>query len=560
MNYSIIIIIVCIIFLLALIFLSKKEEFSPVYEAVTRGRQGPRGPIGRQGDAGKDGDDGEDGEDGERGIIGPTVPGIKGSTGPVGITGPSGPDQEDPANSFLNIVRRELPDLSNVQDDEIYNRFLDEYPFIIDLVDGQVTEAISERQDDLEIPEYGILSFNLTTPVSELSSSFTNLWQLCDGQQLLYAGSENRPVDGVNTPNLTNLFIKGSGGDNSNSGEQSSSTPSGSITINSDNIPYLTAQTNYFSDTAQQVNNYVGGLKQSINNKLNTDFTGIKNNLNKNCRHINNIRIPDTRSGHNHTVNFFNTQFNEYADNIGEKCEEVSWRDGVFCSDEDDNCKCANGRIIYGKGTNINNWAKPKKFTDNEVRCSNLNFGDPFVGITKECRCIPEWKFRRCGYLGGRWSILRGKKPGPGFMIDTQEQAVFRDNDGQHKLKPGRGSEEPDYRPIRWQSGNEVNQEQKRSNLSRRWGQIFSAWRRSFITQGEGDHDHTILQPDEEANRCDLNVSYTNNINTSIDPIETVQVQDTPGEASNTVNTVTIVNSLNSYSLMFFIKKPALPQ
>ena len=213
MNYNIVIIILCIVVLLVLILFSKKESFDTVYEAVSRGRQGPRGPRGEKGEDGKDGKNGQDGEDGERGEIGPTGPGLKGFTGPVGITGPAGSDQEDPANNFLNIVKRELPDLSDVQDDRLYLEFLNNYPAILNYVNEKVQENIDLSENDLQIPEYGILSFNLTTPISELPASFTQTWQLCDGAQLLYAGTENRPVDGVNTPNLTNLFIKGTNSD-----------------------------------------------------------------------------------------------------------------------------------------------------------------------------------------------------------------------------------------------------------------------------------------------------------------------------------------------------------
>ena len=130
--------------------------------------------------------------------------------------------------------------------------------------------------------------------------------------------------DGVNTPNLTNLFIKGTNSDDSNRTQQSLSSANGSIKINNQNIPNMNLPANSFSDLEANFNSNLTTLRDSINNKLNADFTDIKNNLDKTCRNINNLTIG-SGGGHNHTVNFFSNNFNEFADHSGEQMEN-NWR------------------------------------------------------------------------------------------------------------------------------------------------------------------------------------------------------------------------------------------
>ena len=247
---------------------------------------------------------------------------------------------------------------------------------------------------------------------------------------------------------------------------------------------------NSFSDLEANFNSNLTTLRDSINNKLNADFTDIKNNLDKTCRNINNLTIG-SGGGHNHTVNFFSNNFNEFADHSGEPC---------------------------GKQSREN-----------------------------------------CEFKGGPWNLLPGKTPGPSLVIVVVLGATVKDSDEKHKLIPGLGIEQPDYTPIEWQSGDEIDQNLRRNNINKRFKQIMRVWRNSFITQGEGTHNHRIDQPRDQNNQCDENISYLNdNISIpSVDPVTTFQVRDINREGIDSVN---IIDSIPTYSLMFFIKKPAVSQ
>jgi hypothetical protein len=469
MNYILVSIIICIVLCLLLILFSNKETFI-IYQRYAKLIPGPIGPKGPDGD---EGSDGADGADGPRGEIGPTgqagPPGFTGPVGPTGRVGPNGPV----ANNFVNIVKREYSSLSSLDDNEVFSGFLDMNDTIKNIIDQKVSEEIRAKNDpNLEIPEYGIISFELDKSYDEYPDSFKNNWQLCDGNQLYYAknvGEDNVDVEGVKTPNLTDKFIKAT---DSNSEDETSdaNVPVNqvvSLTINSSNIPNLNVVN---SDTflTNLNDNYITNLK-TIKNAVNTNltnltskFTHIQNNMNKNCRHINDkdFLFNDVNSGHNHTVNFYNDDFNEYGGH-GEPCRAGS---------------------------------------------------------------------QDCGHQGvssGKWKLNNGSLPGPGFTIDH-----------------GKLFSSPLRMPDPW------NPETK--SIDNRVKSLSDVWKRSFITQQEGNHSHEIQQPDLVSNQCD-EVLYTPNISISLDNIEQIPVQTGQISAKNSID---LVNNLPTYSLVFLIKKP----
>ena len=471
MNYILVSIIICIVLFLLLILFSNKETFI-ISQMKARSIPGPRGPRGPVGD---DGSDGADGTDGPRGEIGPAgQAGQPGFTGPVGPTGKVGLDQEA-ANNFVNIVKREYSDLNynSLDNSDIYSKFLEMNPRIIEIIDEKVSQSIeninNDKYSDRVIPEYGIISFELDKPYDEYPNSFKNNWQLCDGTQLYYAGEGNDAVDGVKTPNLTDKFIKAT--DSNEDGTSGSTVPVNKVvplTINSSNIPNFTVNNSntYLSSLNDNIISKFKKIKDAVNTNLTnltSQFFIIRNNMNKNCRHINDkdFLFNDVNSGHNHTVNLYNDDFNEYGDH-GEPCRAGS---------------------------------------------------------------------QDCGHQGvssGRWKLNEGSLPGPGFTIDH-----------------GKLFSSPLKMPDPW------NHETK--SIDNRVKPLSDVWKRSFITQQEGKHSHTIQQPNSEDNQCLDNVSYTPNISISLDNIEQIPVQTGQVSANNSID---LVNNLPTYSLVFLIKKP----
>ena len=54
----------------------------------------------------------------------------------------------------------------------------------------------------------------------------------------------------------------------------------------------------------------------------------------------------------------------------------------AYCAREGQDCRCK-GNVVYGKGII---WT-PSKYSEDKIFCHDSEFGNPLLGVEKECRC-----------------------------------------------------------------------------------------------------------------------------------------------------------------------------
>ena len=305
MNKKIVGLLLCIIIFLLLIYFSKIEQFDIIGLQTSKVQQGPRGDKGIEGNPGLQGPIGKQGPQGKKGAKGPAGP-----TGKVGDFGPNG-------ENLLDIIFDLNPELKSETDEkQIYIKFLKKR------LDKSIKNKIRTKLEDLQtsmiFPDYTIILFELNKEWNQVDSSITDRWQLCDGSNLKY-DSEETEVPGVKTPDFNNKFLKGGDYKNINNLKNTILEVTPGFFLQSNQIPLLNV-----SDF-DKFTNKINLVNQNINNDLKTKFTdefnNIKKNLDTQCKQIqiDNLELSNDNSGHNHTINYFNNNFNEYGAE-GEPC------------------------------------------------------------------------------------------------------------------------------------------------------------------------------------------------------------------------------------------------
>ena len=162
-----------------------------------------------------------------------------------------------------------------------------------------------------------------------VGSDVYNNWQICDGSKLKIAKKEDtfKEINGnvVLTPDLSNKFIKGvtSKSNQGVSKDSKGNEFTGKIKLNANQIPKLNISG--LDILASKINDSTKNMITKLNAEMASDksigsmFTNAYNHLNNNCKHINNLSVEEGGT-HNHTINFFNNNFNEYG-STGEPCK-----------------------------------------------------------------------------------------------------------------------------------------------------------------------------------------------------------------------------------------------
>jgi len=310
------IILSIIVFIILCIIIFKhdiKESFYQEQE-VCESIAGPEGPAGPKGNPGADGEDGEDGEQGPRGFTGPVGPrGETGGQGRQGETGPRGKKGESWKDSFIKITNTLDSDSSN---SDVLTAFVESN--LNELIEESVANNVTNTIGNYYIPEYTIIPYYLRGEWNSRPANVKNVWQICDGTQLYYAGEGNVPVSGVNTPNLVDKFIKGT--DDYNQIKNNGDDVDGTLTLTADQIPQIQLNTNNLNSIINGANTSINNLKTNIENSFNNSngsvksiINDIQNNERKICRNIKGLTINNNTGGHDHTINFFNDDFNEFG-------------------------------------------------------------------------------------------------------------------------------------------------------------------------------------------------------------------------------------------------------
>ena len=310
------IILSIIVFIILCIIIFKhdiKESFNQ--ELIDCG-EGPVGPVGPKGNLGKTGKDGEDGEQGPRGFTGPIGPrGVQGDQGLQGEVGPIG----EKGKSWKDLYISENDNLSdNSSNSEVLDAFVASK--LNELIDKSVDINVTSTLGNYYIPEFTIIPYYLRGKWNNLPANVKNVWQMCDGTKLYYAGEGNDAVEGVYTPDLVNKFIKGTNVHDQvgNNGDN----VDGTLTLTADQIPEIQLNTNNLNSVINGSNTSINNFKTSIENVFNNSDSSdsvnkiineIQDNERKICRNIKGLTINNNTGGHDHTVNFYNDDFNEHG-------------------------------------------------------------------------------------------------------------------------------------------------------------------------------------------------------------------------------------------------------
>lgn len=456
----VIFIILCVIIFKKNNIVNVKENFNEEIIECPRGPSGPAGPQGPPGEDGEDGEDGDDGETGPRGFTGPVGP--RGPTGDRGVQGDRGQRGERGQSwkqFFVNITNSLN---SNSSDEQVLNKFVQDK--LSNAINSSITNQINTALGNVSIPDYTIIPYYLRT--SNLPSNVASGWQICNGQMLKFRGNPSTASDSqVRTPDLRNKFIKAT----DNHTQVRANDGTGNVTLTADQIPNIAINVGAVNNMINNFNTTIGNFRNGLNNSFNNSdgevrslITDIQNNERKICRNINNLRTTND-GGHDHTINFFNDDFNEYG-----------------------------------------------------------GYGEPLPG-----RAPANWD---------SWNLSSGATPGPGLTIDMGSNATT-----------GTGRNE---RLLRSDTDDDIPWPFRAHNRSLR-----DVWRRSFVTQGEGTHNHTIELPEDANNRCNQNVNFNTALN-----VATFDNLSAPGSinvGNPNPEAINIVDSIPSYSLVFIMKKPA---
>ena len=296
----ILIVVILIILCCVCIFYKKIEQF--VDEPV----ECPSGPVGPQGPKGETG---SQGPVGDQGVLGP-----RGPSGPVGDQGDRGVQGEQ-GTSWKQLLINMYNSLNNNADNSaVVRTFVEEH--LQEIVESAVSANVRSIVSSLSIPDYTIMPYYLQG--DSLPESISTSWQICNGSALKYKDT-TRTVQlneqDVDTPDLRGKFIKGVG-----SVDAIGDSGTGRITLAASNIPEVPLTDNSVTNLENVINNSGRNVATAFNDYKATDdnlFSQLQVNANRTCNHLRDLSLGS--GAHDHTINFFNDDFNEYG-GYGEAC------------------------------------------------------------------------------------------------------------------------------------------------------------------------------------------------------------------------------------------------